>query len=147
MYVKPAESGKPYQLYYAPVSAPKGWQPLSLTGLPSDGLLISQITEYNKALYVPATNGTLYRSEDGLTWSAVENAPSVKYVLGSVKQGTKQPSALATIVDQEGKLAFYAMNESMEWIAGDAVPSGFPVTGFSNLQYAAMYHEYLMTAS
>ena len=48
--------------------------------------------------------------------------PSVKYVLGSVKQGTKQPSALATIVDQEGKLAFYAMNESMEWIAGDAVP-------------------------
>lgn len=97
-----------------------------MTGLPSDGLLISQITEYNKALYVPATNGTLYRSEDGLTWSAVENAPSVKYVLGSVKQGTKQPSALATIVDQEGKLAFYAMNESMEWIAGDAVPSGFP---------------------
>ena len=90
MYVKPAESGKPYQLYYAPVSAPKGWQSLSLTG---------------------------------------------------------QPSALATIVDQEGKLAFYAMNESMEWIAGDAVPSGFPVTGFSNLQYAAMYHEYLMTAS
>lgn len=147
MYVKPAESGKPYQLYYAPVSAPKGWQSLSLTGLPSDGLLISQITEYNNALYVPATNGTLYRSEDGLTWSAVENAPSVKYVLGSVKQGTKQPSALATIVDQEGKLAFYAMNESMEWIAGDAVPSGFPVTGFSNLQYAAMYHEYLMTAS
>ena len=118
-----------------------------MTGLPSDGLLISQITEYNNALYVPATNGTLYRSEDGLTWSAVENAPSVKYVLGSVKQGTKQPSALATIVDQEGKLAFYAMNESMEWIAGDAVPSGFPVTGFSNLQYAAMYHEYLMTAS
>ena len=141
MYVKPAESGKPYQLYYAPVSAPKGWQSLSLTGLPSDGLLISQITEYNNALYVPATNGTLYRSEDGLTWSAVENAPSVKYVLGSVKQGTKQPSALATIVDQEGKLAFYAMNESMEWIAGDAVPSGFPVTGFSNLQYAAMYHD------
>lgn len=43
MYVKPAESGKPYQLYYAPVSAPKGWQSLSLTGLPSDGLLISQL--------------------------------------------------------------------------------------------------------
>ena len=147
MYVKPAESGKPYQLYYAPVSAPKGWQSLSLTGLPSDGLLISQITEYNNALYVPATNGTLYRSEDGLTWSAVENAPSVKYVLGSVKQGTKQPSALATIVDQEGKLAFYAMNESMEWIAGDAVPSGFPVTGFSNLQYAAMYHDCLLYTS
>ena len=38
------------------------------------------------------------------------------------------------------------MNESTEWIAGDAVASGFPVTGFSNLQYAAMYHEYLMTA-
>ena len=38
------------------------------------------------------------------------------------------------------------MNESMEWTAGGAVPSEFPVTGFSNLQYAAMYHEYLMTA-
>ncbi|MDD2953464.1 MAG: DUF6242 domain-containing protein [Parabacteroides sp.] len=146
MYVKPAESGKPYQLYYAPVSAPKGWQSLSLAGLPSEGLLISQITEYNNALYVPASNGTLYRSEDGLTWSAVDNTPSVKYILGSVEQGAKQPSALATIVDREGKLAFCAMNESMEWIAGDAVPSGFPVAGFSNLQYAAMYHEYLMIA-
>lgn len=146
MYVKPAGSDEPYQLYYAPVSAPKDWQPLSLTGLPSDGLLISQLTEYDDALYVPAANGTLYRSEDGLTWGVVENTPSVKYLLGSVKQGTKQPSALATIVDQEGTLLFYAMNEDKEWIAGDAVPEEFPLTRFSNLQYAAMYHEYLMTA-
>ena len=51
----------------------------------------------------------------------------MKYVLGSVKQGTKQPSALVTIVDQEGKLAFYAMNEP--WSGSpEMVPSGFPVT-------------------
>lgn len=64
----------------------------------------------------------------------------MKYVLGSVKQGTKQPSALATIVDQEGKLAFYAMNESMEWIAGDAVASGFllPDLAISNMPQCIM---------
>lgn len=146
MYVKPAESGKPYQLYYAPVSEPKDWQSLSLAGLPSEGLLVSQITEYDNALYVPATNGSLYRSEDGLTWSVMENIPSVKGLLGSVKQGTKQPSALAVIADNEGGSVFYAMNESLEWTAGDAVPDGFPVTGFGSLQYAAMYHEYLMIA-
>lgn len=146
MYVKPAASGAPYQLYHAPVAEPKDWELLELAGLPSDGLLISQITEYDNALYVPTTDGALYRSEDGLTWNAVANAPNVKYVLGEVKQGSNQPSALATVVDQEGKLMFYAMNQSMEWLAGDAVEAGFPVTGFGNLQYAAMYHQYLMVA-
>lgn len=146
MYVKPADSGKPYQLYYAPVGTPEDWQSLSLTGLPSDGLLISQITEFGNALYMPGTNGDLYKSEDGLAWSVVENAPSVRYILGSVKQGARQASALATIVDKDGSLTFYSMNESMEWTAGDAVPGEFPVTGFGNLQYAAMYYEYLMIA-
>lgn len=146
MYVKPAESGKPYQLYQAPVADPKNWELLSLSGLPSDGMRLSQIAEYDGALYAPAADGTLYTSVDGLDWVAVTNAPSIKYVLGEVKEGTKQPSALATVVDKEGTLTFYAMNKSKEWIAGGSVPSQFPVTGFGSIRYGAMYHEYLLVA-
>lgn len=146
MYVKPAQSGKPYQVYQTSVADPKNWKLLSLSGLPSDGVRLSQITEYNGALYVPTTGGTLYTSVDGLDWAAVENAPSVKYIFGEVKEGTKQSSALATVADQDGTLTFYAMNKSGEWLSGNAVPALFPLTGFGSIQFGAMYHEYLLIA-
>lgn len=144
MYVNPVESGKSYQLYRTPVADPKNWEFLSLSGLPSDDVRLSQITEYNGSLYVPATDGTLYTSADGLSWSAVVGAPSVRYVFGEVKEGANQPSALATVVDKDGTLAFYAMNKSREWLAGGVVPAQFPLTGFGNIQYEAMYHAYLL---
>ena len=146
MYVKPTGSNASYALYRTSVENPEEWTSLPLSGLPSDGLRISQITEYNQALYVPGVDGTLYVSVDGRNWSVVEDTPSVRAVLGEVKASDRNPSALATIVDKEGTLTFYAMNQAGEWLEGETVSPDFPVTGFGNLQYSVMYHEYLLLA-
>lgn len=146
MYVKPAGQDKPYQLYHAPASEPKDWKQLELKGLPADGVIISQITEYEDALYVPSLDGKLYCSIDGMTWSVVEKAPTVKYLLGSVDEAKKQVSALAAIIERNGKQIFASMRADSTWHDGGEVPAEFPVKGFGNLKYEAMYHEYLMVA-
>lgn len=144
LYVKPVNTNLGYRVYHTPVSEPDEWERLSLTGLPSEGLLLTQITEYEDVLYMPTSDGTLYSSTDGMTWSVVENTPCVRYVLGDVEEGIRQSSALATIVEEDGDLVFYSMNESMEWTEGDMVTDDFPLTGFGNLHYESMYYEYLM---
>ena len=125
---------------------PGDWRPLALTGLPAEGLQLSQAVAYEDRLYIPATDGRLYESADGMTWGAVEDAPSIYTLLGEVKPGVNQPSALSAIVDREGTLVFYAMNQEREWTEGDAVASEFPVTGFGVSRYASVHHEYLLIA-
>ena len=147
MYVKPAEANKPYALYHAPVAEPKNWKQVSLTGLPADSLLLSQLTAFNQKLFVPSLSGALYQSTDGLAWSKVENTPFVKSVLGSVAKGAKQTSVLATIVEKEGVLSFYAMDGENEWIAGDPVSDDFPVSGFGSIEYNAMFYHYLSVSA
>ena len=146
MYVKPVNTNLGYRLYHTPVTEPDSWALLTLAGLPTDGLMLDQMTEYNDALYLPTSDGTLYQSTDGLNWSVVENAPTVRYVLGYVEEGDRQTSALATIVEEDGELMFYSMNESFEWTEGDAVTEDFPLTGFGSLHYEAMYYKYLLIA-
>lgn len=146
MYVQPAAS-EGYQLYAASTGAVKEWASLPLTGLPAAHVRLSQMTEYSGQFFVPTTTGALYASADGQNWKQVENTPSVSYLLGAVKAGQNQASALCGMIDQEGSLYFASMNETMEWTSGDPVPAGFPVSGFGVSNYAAMYHEYLMVVA
>lgn len=146
MYLTPAAS-KGYQLYRTLAQGTVEWASLPLAGLPESGLRLSQMTEYNGRWYVPSATGELYASADGQNWQPVPNAPSVRYLLGAVKEGKNQPSALCGMIDKEGSLCFASMNEAGEWTAADKVPEGFPVTGFGVSDYAAMYHEYLMVVA
>lgn len=146
MYIQPAAS-KGYRLYQTSAKAVKQWSSLPLAGLPEANVRISQMTEYNGHFFVPTTTGELYASADGQNWQPAADAPSVRYLLGAVKAGKNQPSALCGMIDKEGSLYFASMNEAMEWTEGDAVPAGFPVTGFGVSEYAAMYHQYLMVVA
>lgn len=146
MYVKPADKDKGYHLYHAPATQPKGWKALELKGLPTDGLVLSQVTEYGNVLYVPSVDGKLYSSKDGISWNVMEKTPQVKYLLGTIDEGKKQKSALAAIINSDGKDIFASMTADSTWQNGETVPAGFPVKGFGNLKYDAMYHEYLMVA-
>lgn len=143
MYARPIEADKPYELYTAPVDEPKNWKSIQMTGLPTTGLLIAQITEYNKDLYMTAADGSLYKSADGIAWNKVENTPHLTVLLGAVKQSVKQKTVLTAIGEQDGKLLFYAMNEANEWTAGNPVPEDFPVSGFGSIQYESMFYQYL----
>ncbi len=146
MYVRPAD-GSAYRLYQSPVSDARNWSQLSLSGLPASGVLLTQVTPYDGLLYMPATDGILYQSADGLQWEAVANEMDIRYLLGAVKEGQKQPSALAAIVNKDNVLTFAAMNKDKVWTTGDAVPASFPLTGFGSVDFYSMYHEYLMIAA
>lgn len=146
MYAEPA-AGKGYKLYRSPVNDVRAWTELSLTGLPDEQVRISQLTAYDDRFYVPTTDGKLYDSADGQAWSRIEEAPAVKYLLGNVAASEKQPAVLCGISEGADGLRFAAMGEDQKWTSGDAVPAGFPLTGFGASEYSVMYHAYLMVVA
>ena len=143
MYVQPV-TGEGYQLYQAAESDPTQWEQLSLNDLPTEGVCLSQMTYYNKVLYVATESGALYRSADGQTWSVVEGAPAIRILLGEIPAGLRQASVLTAVAEQEGVLVYCAMDEAAQWTMGDVVPESFPASGFSALSYESMHYQYLM---
>lgn len=147
MYVRPVDTAKGYRLYETSATDVRTWLELPLTGLPTENVRISQLTEYNGKLYVPTTTGALYTSANGQDWHVVENIPSVKYLFGVVGEGLNQTSAMAVAVETADGLFYAAMNEAQEWTMGNEVEAGFPLTGFGSATYSAMYYEYLMVVA
>lgn len=144
MYAQAANATGAYSLYRASATDAKSWTELSLEGLPAGVVRLAQMTDYENILYVPITTGALYQSADGQSWTLVDQAPSVRTVLGVVKEGgLNQPSALAAIIDTDGTLNYAAMNEDQEWTTGDVLPDGFPVSGFGSLSSQSMFRENL----
>lgn len=137
MYAQAANASQEYSLRISSVSDARGWTEQTLSGLPAGVVRFSQMTEYEDALYVPTTTGALYSSANGQEWTLVEQAQSVKALLGAVSSVAddriNQASFLATIVDNNGALYFAYMNKDKEWTMGDAVEDGFPVSGFGSL--------------
>ncbi|MDH6356821.1 DUF6242 domain-containing protein [Parabacteroides sp. PF5-9] len=143
MYIDPVSTDQ-YQLHWASAADLSKWEELPLTGLPTEGLVLNQLREYEGFYYLSSTDGILYRSANGQDWDVVESAPGVKYLLGTVKEGVRQPAVLATIVEDTDHFYFASMNKSMEWTIGEEIPSDFPLTGFGSEGYSAMYYNYLM---
>lgn len=144
MYAQAADGGRGYSLFTSRVSDAANWTEESLEGLPAGEVRLSQMTEYDDALYVPTVSGALYRSLDGQRWTVVEQASSIRTVLGVVEDGgLNQPSALAVIIDNNGTLSFAAMNKDHAWTTGDVVPEGFPVSGFGSLSGTNMFRQNL----
>ncbi len=144
LYAQPAGTSLPYRLFYSEVSDMKTWTPLELLGLPTDKIILSQITEYEGTYYVPSTDGILYASPAGRSWSPVADAPYISYVLGDVKEGGRQTSAMSVIVKEDDILKFGARDSKGAWTIGNAVPENFPVSGFGKENYASLYNSYLM---
>lgn len=145
MYTQPADASKGYQLFRSPVSDAKNWTELPLTGLPAGEIMLSQLTEYEGQVYAATVKGALYRSADGQDWRVVEHTPVIKALLGEVKEGNNRPSAFSAIVAADGdRQVFASMDKEGSWQTGEAVPDGFPVSGFGNVGYNSMYRERLM---
>jgi hypothetical protein len=131
-----------HTLFYSPATDTETWQELPLTGLPETAD-ISQITPYEGALYAPAGRDGLYLSADGMSWTKMEDAPTVGAILGVVHEGYNTPSLLAAIVSGDDSSVFAAMNKEKQWTEGNAVPANFPVSAFGRINYNRMNHEYL----
>lgn len=138
MYAQGTDASKGYSLYKSSVSDAKSWTELTLNGLPAGEVRLSQMTEYEDALFVPTTKGALYCSVDGKDWTLVEQNYSVKTLLGAIEAvndgSLKQPSFLSAIVDNNGMLSFASLNKDLkEWQIGEVVYDNFPITGFGSL--------------
>lgn len=122
------------------------WTASSLNGLSGKTFILSQMTMHGKTLYVAASDGTLYRSTNGTDWSAVNGAPEIKALLGVVDtvEQSARPSALAAIVKQNDSWHFAAMNAREQWTVGDVIPTEFPVEGFANASYEAVFYRHLL---
>jgi hypothetical protein len=142
MYVKGTGG---YELYQSPVSDVNNWTKIALTGLSDKVFTLSQMVEYESALYLPSSDGALYRSADGQDWTKVEDAPEIVALLGTVNAGTVvvRPSALAAIVKDEGAWRFSVMDASSQWQKGSETPGEFPVAGFASNAYEQMYYNHL----
>lgn len=146
-YLQQAGSSDGYRLFVASGSDMTNWSEQTLTGLPAEGLQLSQLTKYNDAYYLPSESGVIYVSQDGASWSGLGNTLNIQYLLGALREGRTLGAQLAAIANIDGQLTFVSMNEEGEWTTGNVVPSDFPLTGFGNMNYNVMYQEYLMVAA
>ena len=123
------------------------WEPTSLTGFPESAVL-PQITAFGDGFYVFDAEGKLYYSDDGLLWEAVDETPVIIALLGVVQDGGfQQPTVLAGIALEDETYRFVSMNAQREWTTGQDVPDNFALSGFGQIAYASMYHQYLVVAS
>jgi len=145
MYVKGTAG---YELYKSPVTDASNWTAKPLSGLSDKTFLLSQMTEYEDVLYLPASDGSLYASVDGAGWT-LDEAPEIKALLGTVDSSgrTNRPSALAAIIKQGDAWFFASMNSELQWKTGAAVPEAFPIAGFGHASYEQMYYRYLMVVA
>lgn len=143
LYAQP-ENGQAYELYTASASNLKQWAQQTLEGLPASGLLLSQLTVFDGAFFVPAADGALYTSADASHWAKVENAPVVKAVLGGLQESANQPAVLSAVVEQDGKWMFATLDKEQTWTLGSEVPADFPVSGFAAVSMDVMFRDRLL---
>ena len=143
MYVR---SSIGYELYRTPKVDKRTWTIVPMTGIGGKTLLLSQITVYEGIFYMPATDGTLLYSTNNIDWKIMESAPAVKSLLGVVNSSEviNNPTVLASIIQEDGKLYFAVMNASNTWEKGAAVPATFPVSGFGNTTYETSFYWHLV---
>ena len=141
MYVKVQDG---YELYQS--SNAIDWIKSELKGLTGKTFILPQLVRYEAGFYLPTTEGELYLSVNGTDWGALDDAPEVKAVLGVVYESgqLKRPSALATIVNENGKWHYATMNKELKWQIGNEISTTFPVTGFGHLSHDVMHYQRLM---
>ncbi|MDR1455760.1 MAG: DUF6242 domain-containing protein [Tannerella sp.] len=142
MFVKNAAG---YELHTSLKTDVKSWQVTALSDLSDKELSLSQLTEYAGSFYLPATDGSLYSSSDGLHWEIQAGAPNIKALSGILNAGTHvgRSSALTAVIREGDAWLFARMDENGRWETGTAVPEAFPVTGFGNVSYELMYYPHL----
>ena len=126
------------------------WTALTPSGLPAGKTFeAAYATLLRHTYYIHTTDGALYRSADGTTWTSVAGAPTIVRLLGAVDTVTygSQPVALAAIVrSKDNTLHFASMDASGAWTTGDAVPTTFPTEGFGSTSYEAAHRRHLLIA-
>ena len=138
-----------YELYRTPVSDRRTWTPVPLTGLDGKTFFISQLTEYENCLYMPASDGVLYYSTNRQDWYILDHSPTVKTLLGVINGNSvvNSSTVMASIIQDGDAFYFAAMDAGNQWEKGIAVPATFPTTGFGKTSYETAFYWHLVVAA
>lgn len=141
MYVRNADG---YSVYTSPRTGVPEWTGMRMESLTDRIFYLSQMTAHEGRLYLPASDGSLYHSSDGILWEVWSGAPQVVALLGALEAGVqiKRPAALAAVV-REGDAWHFAALTGTEWTKGAAVSERFPTAGFGVVSYEQMYYPHL----
>lgn len=141
MYIKSNDGNELYRSSNA-----QNWTKETLNGLTDKTCLFTQIVQFEDALYMPTTDGLLYHSVNGVDWAVLEGAPKVNGLLGTVEasEQLKRPSALAAVIEEDGKWLYAVMNEGTDWTMGQEVSEQFPISGFGSLCHEVAFYKRLM---
>ncbi|MDR1780770.1 MAG: DUF6242 domain-containing protein [Tannerella sp.] len=133
------------ELYESPTSGAFNWTKATLTGFENRSITLEQMTQYGDALYVSDSEGNLYRSEDGRSWTQDATAPKITALLGVVTECALQsaPDRFAALINDGGVKKFAFTDGSGVWQTGETVPSNFPLTGFASHSYSEMSYSHL----
>ncbi len=118
------------------------WASISLVGFPANALLES-ITCCHGVLYVKTTDGLLFQSADGVSWTAVplgSGYNSVVTILGEIqKSPVAASSLLALVCESSGKNIYVEMDAGQVFSGNIEVDEGFPYVSFGAVSWQKDY--------
>lgn len=124
----------PSTAYRSSISNPAGlqWSPATISGLPSDAKHTS-IIGFNGRLYVTAESGKAFYSDNGSSWTEMEEMGGmnmVTFVAGIPEDEVSHtPNTLVGVFTENGANYFCKRTDNDEaWVkAEEAIPAGFPL--------------------
>lgn len=133
------ENGMQTQVSTSPISGDcRTWSAMRRVVVAGGDVLdLASLYHWHGALYaVGKTSGHLFRSTDGVNWTACASDYSIVSVLGNQCRtqdvfGRWNSDSLNVIVRLDGQLRFATTADARHWTLHQAVPAGFPVRGFS----------------
>lgn len=82
-------------------------------------------------LYAVSATGRLCASANGVNWAEVSDVYEFVNLLGVTLKARHSSDSLHAIIRQEDGFRFAASADGTTWVAGEALPSGFPVSGYT----------------
>lgn len=97
-----------------------------------EALDLSTLYCWENALYaVGKTSGALLTSPDASQWSVAADNLTFVSILGKQYATRNYGTSLKAIVRDGDAYRFAASADGKEWTAGDTIPEGFPISGFT----------------
>ncbi len=123
------------------------WKEETLSGLPPTAD-VPGLRNTSGGVFACSADGKLYRSADALNWQLIPTNSPVKAITGWIQASiTAQKTGLSVVVEKEESLSSAFLPVTMTLVAppdlgaliyGNKIPEGFPVSGFSSVNYNKM---------
>ena len=86
-------------------------------------------------LFARGRMGTLFKSTDAVSWKSINTENLVVAFLGYIEKSALQDAGFALLVQKDGKSVPAFTSDFVNWQYGTEVPSDFPVTDYSVVNY------------